>query len=111
MKRKIYLAALAAFVATAAIGSAYAAKAAENDAMVISAASIDLGEAVTSAEQHVGGKATRAEFERHKGKWVFDVEVVKGRSVMDVKVDASTGKVVEATSDAVDKDDAGDRAD
>lgn len=112
MKRKIHLAALAAAVlAAAATGSAYAAKASENDALVISAARIGLGQAVASAEQHAGGKASRAEFERHKGQWVYDVEVVKGQSVMDVKVDATSGKVVEATADAIDSDDAGDRAD
>ena len=111
MKRKTYLAALAAFSAAAVIGSAYAAKATENDALAISAAKIDLGQAVTAAEQHVGGKASRSEFERHKGQWVFDVEVVKGKSVMDVKVDAANGKVIAASADAIDSDDAGDRAD
>ena len=111
MKRKVYVAALAAFSAAAAIGSAYAAKASENDALVISAAKIGLGRAVTVAEQHVGGKASRAEFERHKGQWVFDVEVVKGKSVMDVKVDAANGKVMAASADAIDSGDAGDRAD
>jgi uncharacterized membrane protein YkoI len=111
MKRMTQLAALAAFSAAALGGSAYAAQAAENDALAISAARIGLGQAVASAEEHVGGKASRAEFERHKGQWVFDVEVVKGKSVMDVKVDASSGKVVEATADAIDSDDAGDRAD
>ncbi|MFA5914917.1 MAG: PepSY domain-containing protein [Burkholderiales bacterium] len=111
MKRKVYVAALAAFSTAAVIGSAYAAKATENDALVISAAKIDLGQAVAAAEQHVGGKASRAEFERHQGQWVFDVEVVKGKSVMDVKVDAVNGKVIAANADAIDGDDAGDRAD
>ena len=111
MKRKVYVAALAAFSTAAVIGSAYAAKATENDALVISAAKIGLGQAVAAAEQHVGGKASRAEFERHQGQWVFDVEVVKGKSVMDVKVDASNGKVIAASADAIDSDDAADRAD
>ena len=111
MKRKTYLAVLAASAAAAVIGTAYGAKATENDALVISAAKIGLGQAVTAAEQHVGGKASRAEFERHKGQWVFDVEVVKGKSVMDVKVDAANGKVVAASADVIDSDDAGDRVD
>jgi len=73
MKRKTYLGALAALSTVAIIGSAYGAKLAENDALAISAAKINLGQAVTAAEQHVGGKASRAEYERHNGQWVFNV--------------------------------------
>lgn len=102
MKRKVYLAALAALSAAAVFGSAVAAKSTENDALAISAANIDLGQAVTAAEQYVGGKASRAEYERHKGQWVFDVEVVDATSVKDVKVDAGSGKVIEAIADMVD---------
>jgi uncharacterized membrane protein YkoI len=111
MKRKTYLAALAALSAAAVVGSAFAAKSGENDALAISAAKIDLGQAVAAAEQHVGGKAARAEYERHAGQWVFDVEVVKGASVTDVKVDAGNGKVIAATADKTDHDDGGDRDD
>lgn len=101
MKRKIYLAVLAALSA-AAIGSAYAAKSAENDALAITGAKIGLTEAVTAAEQHVGGKASKAEYEHHKGQWVFDVEVVKDKKVMDVKVDPTSGKVLSAIEDKAD---------
>lgn len=78
MKRKLYLATLAALSATA-IGSAYAAKSTENDALAIAGAKIGMTQAVTAAEQHVGGKASRAEYAHHKGQWAFDVEVVKGK--------------------------------
>jgi uncharacterized membrane protein YkoI len=104
MKRKFYLAVLAAFSA-AAIGSAYAAKSVENDALAVAGAKIGITQAVTAAEQHVGGKASRAEYERHKGQWVFDVEVVKDQKVMDVKVDPTSGKVLAATEDKTDHDD------
>ena len=110
MKRKVYLTALAALSA-AAIGSAYAAKSAENDALAISGAKIGITQAVTAAEQHVGGKASRAEYEQHKGQWVFDVEVVNGKKVMDVKVDPTSGKVIAATEDKSDHDDDHDAAD
>lgn len=110
MKRKIYLTALAALSAIA-IGSAYAAKAMENDALAIEAAKIGLTQAVTAAEQHVGGKASRAEFEKHKGQWVFDVEVVNGKKVMDVKVDPANGKVIAASEDKADRDDEHDQTD
>ena len=110
MKRKFQLAALAALSA-ALIGSAYAAKAEDNDAMAIANAKIDLTQAVSAAEQHVGGKASRAEYERHKGQWVFDVEVVKDKKVMDVKVDPTSGKVLAATEDKADHDNDHDQAD
>lgn len=111
MKRKTYLAAIAALTSAAVIGSAFAAKPAENDAVAIASAKIDLAQAVATAEQHVGGKASRAEYERHNGQWVFDVEVVKDRAVMDVKVNAGTGKVIAATADEVDHDDGADHDD
>lgn len=109
MKRKTYLAALAAISTAAVVGSA-AARSSESDAAAIAQAKIDLGRAVAAAEQSVGGKASRAEYERHQGKWVFDVEVVKGKSVIDVKVDAQDGKVIESRADQID-DDEGERAD
>lgn len=110
MNRKIYLAALAALTATA-FGTAYASKFAENDALAINGATIGMTQAVTAAEQHVGGKASRAEYERHKGQWVFDVEVVKDRKVTDVKVDPASGNVIAATADKTDRDDGHDNDD
>lgn len=110
MKHKIYLTALAVLSATA-IGTAYAAKAMENDSLAIESAKVSLNQAVTAAEQQVGGKASRAEFEKHKGQWVFDVEVVNGKQVMDVKVDSTSGKVIVATEDKTDRDDDYDRDD
>ncbi|MBI3524319.1 MAG: PepSY domain-containing protein [Betaproteobacteria bacterium] len=110
MQRKYYLAALAVLSATT-LGGAYAAKPSENDALAIAGAKIDMTQAVTAAEQHVGGKASRAEYERYKGQWAFDVEVVKGKRVMDVKVDPASGKVIASAEDKTDHDDAHDRAD
>ena len=109
MKRKLYLA--LATLSAATIGSAYAAKSVENDALAVATSKISMTQAVTAAEQHVGGKASRAEYEKHKGQWVFDVEVVKGTKVMDVKVDPTNGKVIAAVEDKTDHDDAHDRAD
>jgi uncharacterized membrane protein YkoI len=110
MKRNFYLAALAAFT-IASIGSSYAAKSAENDALAIATAKISLTQAVTAAEQHTGGKCARAEYERHKGQWVYDVEVVQNTKVMDVKVDPTSGTIISATEDKADRDDEHDKAD
>lgn len=103
MKRKTYLTALAALSAAAVFGTAVAAKSNGNDALPVSAAKIDMGQAVAAAEHHVGGRASRAEFQRHDSRPVFDVEVVNGSSVTDVVVSASTGKVVGATADKPDR--------
>ena len=110
MKQRIYLAAFAILSVTA-ITSTYAAVTHENDAQAIESAKISLTQAVNAAEQHVGGKAARAEYESHKGKWVFDVEVVKGKQVMDVTVDPISGKVVSSSEDKTDHDDAYDKED
>ncbi len=111
MNRKTYLVAIATLSTAVAIGSAFAAKSTENDALAISGAKIDLSQAVSAAEQHIGGKAARAEYESHNGQMVFDVEVVKGKSVMDVTVDASNGKVIEAVADKADHKNGEDRED
>jgi uncharacterized membrane protein YkoI len=112
MKRKLSVSLAAALAAAAIGGGAYAAKAdKEDDAVAIVNAKVTLTQAVTAAEQHVGGKAAKAEFEQSKnGKWTFDVEVVKdAKTVMDVKVDADTGKVLSATADTADHDDENDK--
>lgn len=110
MKQKIYLATLAALIAST-VGIAYAAKSTENDAFAVESAKISMAQAITIAEQHVGGKAARAEYEQHKGQWVFDVEVVKAAKIMDVSIDATSGKVLAAVADRVDHDDENDRED
>jgi uncharacterized membrane protein YkoI len=110
MKRKLLVPAAAAALAALVAGAGYAANG-ENDALAIAGAKIDLAKAVAAAEQHVGGKASKAEYERHKDQWVFDIEVVKDKKVMDVKVDAASGKVISATEDKADQDDDHDEAD
>jgi uncharacterized membrane protein YkoI len=114
MKRKLS-AAIVAALAAAAIGggSAYAAKAAkQEDAFAIISAPVSLAQAIAAAEQHVGGKAAKAELEDENGQWVFGVEVVKDATqVMDVKVDAATGKVLSATADTADTEQADEHED
>ena len=100
-------------IALGAVGSvAYAAKAMENDAASVVKARIPLTQAVTAAEQHVNGKAAKAEFERSKQHgWVYDVEVVSGPKVFDVKVDPDKGAVIASTEDKADHDDGRDEQD
>lgn len=54
------------------------------------------------AEQHTRGKAVQAELEDENGKLVYEVEVMKGATAMDVKIDATTGAVLSAKDDEED---------
>ena len=96
-------------VTIAAAGSmAYAATGAmQNDAVAIATAKTSLIQAITVAEQHVGGKAMQAEYEKSKQGWVYEVEVVNGTKVFDVRVDADKGTVISSAEDKADheKDD------
>jgi uncharacterized membrane protein YkoI len=100
-------------IAIAVTGAvAYAAQGGmENDAMAISTAKIQLAQAVTVAEQHANGKASRAEFENSKQGWIYDVEVVSGAKVFDVRVDSTKGTVISSVEDKADHDDDHDKED
>ena len=103
-KSKLALAALALTSAAAGV-SVYAAGHPGNDARIIPNAKISLSQAVIAAEQHVGGTASKAEVEQHAGKAVYDVEVVKGPQVFDVKISPDQGTVIATTEDRNDHDD------
>ncbi len=101
MKFNLPQVAAVATLSLAAAGFAFTVHA-DDEALGLAEARISLVEAVTAAEQHVGGKAFQAEYEREKGQWVFEVAVVKDQQVMDVKVDSMTGKVLSAIEDKPD---------
>ena len=99
-----------AIAATSAL--AYAATGGkENDALAVGNAKTTLSQAVTVAEQHANGRAARAEYENSKQGWVYDVEVVSGAKVFDVRVDAEKGTVLSSAEDKVDRDDDHDQQD
>jgi len=79
---------------------------AANDALQVQQAKISLVEAIAAAEAKTGGRASKAEFEKAAEGWIFDVEVVAGKAVSDVHVDAETGAVLSVADDATDNDDA-----
>ncbi|NDP63527.1 PepSY domain-containing protein [Polaromonas sp.] len=90
-------------VVLAATGIAtYAATRMENDAASLPATKISLSQAVAAAEQQTNGRATRAELEHTKSGIVFDVEVVSGAKVFDVRVDADKGTVISSAEDKAD---------
>ena len=103
--------AILATALTSVCAVAYAAKTMENDAMDITKAKVTMVQAITAAEQHANGKAARAEYEQTKGGWAYDVEVVSGSKVFDVKVDAEKGTVISSVEDKADHDDDHDKKD
>lgn len=110
-RNPILLGAVAAMLASAGALAEPAAPAA-NDAGPVGSARITLDAAVATAEKHVQGKASKAEYEKQKGGgWAYDVEVVAGAKVFDVKVDADKGTVIASAEDRADTDDEGDAAD
>jgi uncharacterized membrane protein YkoI len=103
MKRNTKIGLTAALIA--AIGSVGAAALArDSDPPSMADAGIGIVQAIAVAEQHANGKAARAEFEKSKGQWVYDVEVVSGAKAYDVKVDAAKGTVISSTEDKADAD-------
>ncbi len=59
-------------------------------------ATVTLLQAIDAAQKNVpDGKAFEAEPEMEDGKLIFEVEFVAGDKIMEVEVDATTGKVVE----------------
>lgn len=114
MKRRLMIPAIlmAAGVATAG-GLTYAKQSGvmENDAVIdLAKAKISLGQAVSTAETHAAGKATRAELEGERRTVVFNVQVVTGdNKVIDVRVDALDGKVLHSRQDHSDRGDKEDK--
>lgn len=74
----------------------------DNDAAVLAQTKISLTQAIATAEQHVQGKAVRAELEEENGTFVYGVEIVKGTQVTDVKVNSDDGRVLSAQADQAD---------
>ncbi|TAJ77965.1 MAG: peptidase M4 [Gallionellaceae bacterium] len=107
MFRHIKVSLLALTIATAGAAAHAANSDRQNDAMSINKAQIGLTQAIAAAEQrHPGSKASRAEFEQSKKSgWVYDVEVVSGSKVFDVKVDPQKGTVISSVEDRGDHGD------
>lgn len=97
---------LAAIVSAAACAVAFASNGGmEREVMAIVKARIPLTLAITIAEHYANGKALQAEFENSMRGWVYDVEVVSGVKVFDVRVDADNGTVISSVEDKPDHDD------
>ena len=47
----------------------------------------------------IGGESTRAEYEKTRNGWAYDIEVVAGSKVFDVRVDAEKCPVISSKED------------
>lgn len=75
-----------------------------NDAVPVSQAAISMVQAIQTAELRASGKARRAEYESSKQGWVYEIEVINGNKVFDVRVSATDGTVLSAQEDVPDRD-------
>jgi uncharacterized membrane protein YkoI len=64
---------------------------------LFSQAKISLTDAIKAAEHKTGGKAMEAEVDDESSAIQFEVEVLKGGKVHEVKVDGITGKVLKVS--------------
>lgn len=103
MYKTIKFAILAAAITTLG-GAAFAATPSENDAMAINQSWVSIAQAISAAEKKHGGKATKAELEHGKQGLIYEVEVVVGAKIFDVKVDAGNGSILSSTEDKPDHD-------
>lgn len=65
---------------------------------------VTVSQAIVIAEQYAGGKANQAQFESKRGQSFFEVEVVNGTKIMDVRIDAHSGTVMGSKEDKPDSD-------
>jgi uncharacterized membrane protein YkoI len=55
---------------------------------------LSLIEAVEAVEQKVPGHVIEADMDHEKGRYVYDIEVVKDNDLSKVKLDAQTGEII-----------------
>lgn len=94
---------LAVVITLGAGAAAFAAQNGENDVVAIQNAKISLVDAIGIAQRHASGQASHAEFENSRQGWIYDVEVVSGSKVFDVRVDATKGTVLSSSEDKADR--------
>ena len=59
-----------------------------------SKAPVTMSQAIATAEQQAGGRATRAKLENEKGKLLYEVKVAGKDKATEVQIDAQDGKVL-----------------
>lgn len=112
--RHTVLAASAAILLVGGIAGTAFAFAEKNDeaqeAQALAQAKVTLVEAIQIAEKRAGGRGIDASLDDESGFKLYEVEVLTGGNVENVRIDAQTGKVAKVTHDDMgDNDENGDR--
>jgi uncharacterized membrane protein YkoI len=82
-------------VATTATGAFAESGKGEHGAPVdLSKVQVAMSQAIATAEQQAGGKATKAKLENEQGKLLYEVRVAGKDRATEVKIDAQDGKVL-----------------
>lgn len=74
----------------------------ENDARGVTGAAVSMTDAVNAALLRVPGKPARAVFENRSGQPLWAVEIVSGKGVFDVEVNAANGAILQQSADRTD---------
>ena len=98
-KRALIVGTLLAF-ATGMTAASAAGKGEQNRAPIdLSKATVTMSQAIATAEQQAGGRATRAKLENENGKLLYEVKVAGKDRATEVQVDAQDGKVLATNAD------------
>lgn len=111
-RSKLVPVAMATVFALIGTGVAFAARAEQENGAEMDAilnAKISLTQAIATAENHVGGRATRVNVDRENGAYVYKVRVAGSEKLSEVYIDPASGNVirsdVEGTVAKMDKED------
>jgi uncharacterized membrane protein YkoI len=94
-KRALMVGTLVAFATGMTVASAAPGRGEHDRAPIdVSKATVTMSQAIATAEQQAGGKATRAKLENETGKLLYEIKVAGKDKTTEVKVDAQDGKVL-----------------
>jgi len=66
-------------------------------AQVLPSSTIGLPQALAIAERVTGGRVTEAELERRGGRQIYEVEVMREKTLRRLSIDAQTGRVLKSS--------------
>lgn len=72
---------------------------AKSDTELLGLSKLSLTDAVAAAEKNQAGKAVEADLKEHDDKPVWAVKILNGDKEYDVKVDGTTGGIIESKKD------------
>lgn len=93
-KRVLMVGTLLAFATGITAASVALARGEHGAPVDASKATVTMSQAIATAEQQAGGKATVAKLENETGKLLYEIKVAGKDKITEVKVDALDGKVL-----------------